>query len=135
MIETVARNPDQVSPSEEEVELVPRTICERINQDHWVWCVGEELSSNPFKCALMIVIGCALDAVVPLAEVVFLLVEELKFGNEEAIEVSVHESWGWLLERGELSPVEVGSEGAVAVGITEVGGVGVRVGAQRYQAR
>ncbi len=49
------------------------------------------------------------------------MVEELKFGNEETIEVSVHENWRWLLERGKPSPIEVGSEGAVKVGIAEVG--------------
>ncbi len=57
----------------------------------------------------------------PVAEVVFLLVEELEFGNEENIEVSVHENRRWLLERGKPRPVEVGSEGAIAVGIAEVG--------------
>ncbi len=66
-------------------------------------------------------IGFAQDAIVPLALVVFLLVEELMFGNEETIEVLVHENWRWLLERGEPSPVKVGSEGAIAVGIAEVG--------------
>ncbi len=65
-------------------------------------------------------IDCAHDAIVPVAEVVFLLVEVLKFGDEEEIEVSVHENQGWLLERGEPRPVEVGSEGAVVVGIAEV---------------
>ncbi len=56
-----------------------------------------------------------------LAEVIFLLVEELKFGDEETIEMLVHENWRRLLERGEPSPIKVGSEGAVAVGIAEVG--------------
>ncbi len=66
-------------------------------------------------------IGCAQDAIVPFAEVVFLLVEEFELGDEETIEVSVHEKWRWLFERGKPSPVKVGSEGAVAVGIAEVG--------------
>ncbi len=79
-------------------------------------------------------ISCSQDAIVPLTEVVFLMVEEVKFGNEEMIEVSVHESWRRLLERGEPSPVKVGSEGAVAVGIAEVRGEGVGIGARRYQA-
>ncbi len=74
---------------------------------------------NPWK--VLIVIGCAQDAIVPLGEVVFLLVEDLKFGNEETIEVLVHENWRWLVGRGEPSPVKVGSEGAVTVGIAEVG--------------
>ncbi len=66
-------------------------------------------------------IGCAQDAIVTFSEVVFLLVEELKFGDEETIEVSVRENWRWLLERRKPRPVEVGSEGAIAVGIAEVG--------------
>ncbi len=66
-------------------------------------------------------IDCAQDAVVLEAEVVFLFVEELEFVDEEKIEVSVHENRRWLLERGKSRPVEVGSEGAVAVGIAEVG--------------
>ncbi len=66
-------------------------------------------------------IDCAQDAVVPVAEVVFLLIEDFKFGNEENIEVSVHENRRWLLERRKPRPVAVGSEGAIAVGIAEVG--------------
>ncbi len=66
-------------------------------------------------------ISCAQDVIVSLAEVIFLLVEELKFGNEETIEVSVHENRRRLLAGGEPSPVKVGSEGAVAVGTAEVG--------------
>ncbi len=66
-------------------------------------------------------IDCAQDAIVPFAEAVFLLVEDLKFGNEENIEESMHENRRWLLERRKPRPVEVGSEGAIAVGIAEVG--------------
>ncbi len=56
------------------------------------------------------------DTVVPFAEVSFFLVEEMKYGDKEAIEVAEHESRGWLLGWGELGPIEVGLDSAVAVG-------------------
>ncbi len=79
-------------------------------------------------------ISCAQDVIVPLAEGGFLLVEELEFGDEETVEVLVHEKWRWLVGRGEPSPVKVGSECVVAVGIAKVRGDGVWVGARRDQA-
>ncbi len=49
------------------------------------------------------------------------MIEDFEFGNDENIEVSVHENRRRLLERRKPHPVEVGSEGAVAVGVAEVG--------------
>ncbi len=68
VIEAVACDPDQVGPGEEEVELVPRSVCKRINCGSCVRLVDfYEFPLNPFKPALTIMISCAQDVVVPVA--------------------------------------------------------------------
>ncbi len=58
------------------------------------------------------------DAVVLFKEVGFFLVEELKFSDKETIEVLEHENHRGLLGWGVLGSIEVGLDGAVAVGGT-----------------
>ncbi len=57
---------------------------------------------DPFEDAVMVVVVESKDAVVPLKEVGFFLVEELKFGNKEPIEMLEHKSRGGCQEGGSL---------------------------------
>ncbi len=43
----------------------------------------------------------------PFLEVVFFLIEKVKFGNEKMIEMLVHEQSWWLVGGGKLGPIEV----------------------------
>ncbi len=58
------------------------------------------------------------DAIMPFKEVDFFLVEEWEVGNKEMIEMAEHVSRGVLLGWGKFDPIEVGLDGAVAVGGT-----------------
>lgn len=71
--------------------MVMFIISEVCNCDLWIGYKGKETFSDPFKGATLAMISTPQDAIVPLTEIVLLLIEELKFGNEEAIEVSKHE--------------------------------------------
>ncbi len=82
---------------------------------------------DPFKGAVTVVVVTSKDAAVPFKEVGFFLVEELKFGDKETIEVAEHKSRRGVSEGGELGPIEVGLDVAVAVGGTEVGCEGIWV--------
>ncbi len=66
----------------------------------------------------MVLIVASKDAVVPFEEVGFFLVEELKFGDKETIEMAEHGSRRGVMGGGELCPIEVCLDGAVAVGGT-----------------
>ncbi len=57
----------------------------------------------------------AKDAVVPFKEVGFFLVEEMEFGEEEAVKVLEHEGCWWLLGWWKVDPIEVGLDHAVMV--------------------
>ncbi len=72
----------------------------------------------------MVMVYGAKDMVVPLEEVCLCLVEEMEFGQKEAIEVSEHEGRWWLLGWGEVGPIEVGLDGAILVRVAEIRGEG-----------
>ncbi len=67
-------------------------------------------------------------AVVPFEEVCVFLIEEMEFGEEEAVEVSKHQGGGGLFFRWEVGPVELDADSAIMVIVAEVQGEGGGVG-------
>ncbi len=79
-----------------------------------------ELSQDPLKGAMTVVVHGAKDAVVPIAEVGVYLIEKMKFILKEANEMLKHEK-GWkLLGWVETAPVEEGLKSAIRFGVAEV---------------
>ncbi len=56
----------------------------------------------------------------PFEEVGFFMIEEMEFGQEEAIEVLEHEGCWWLLGWRKPAPVEEGLDGAVTVRVASI---------------
>ncbi len=76
---------------------------------------------DPFQGASAVVAHVAEDLMVPVLEVGFLLVEDIKFPLQELGEVAKHEGGRRLLMLGKIAPEEVGLNGAVGIVVAEIG--------------
>ncbi len=111
-----------ICPSDEEVKVEMFTVCEGFHCYCWVGCRQLELELGwvPFQGAATVVVYRTKDAVVPFEEVGFFMIEEMEFGQEEAIEVLEHEGCWWLLGWRKPAPVEEGLDGAVTVRVASI---------------
>ncbi len=66
-----------VGPVEEVIEMFSFDVGEFVNRQVGIWGFVRELMDDPFQCTSAVVVRIAKDTMVPVAEVVFLLVEDM----------------------------------------------------------